>query len=311
MKRTVSRMGNSSLVMSLPSQWVKENNVKAGDEIEVDTNGSELNVSLTSITLPEKILERTVHNYSSRTVLNILNYAYRSGHTKIILHYKDQVQLNYIVQSVHTLLMGFEVIEQNKHTCTIQTIAEPSLEKVDVIIRKIFLLLKQFSAEIVQHISENASASSSITSIQQTKEMIDYFTNVARRSILSLQYGGKERSYFLWSVVGQLSLICHAYFYLQQNAPAKLAAGVRTSFSKVLQTSNQMLDDLYDNFYKENLDSLDHLDQQRTLVNQEIFHFMSNNQKISYIGCYLFEIIRQIQMASSFIFGWHLNNISH
>ena len=42
MKRKIVKHGNSTLTVSLPSKWAKNNSLKQGDEIDVIENGKEL-----------------------------------------------------------------------------------------------------------------------------------------------------------------------------------------------------------------------------------------------------------------------------
>ena len=42
MKRKVAKIGPSTLMISLPTKWVKANNVKKGDEINIIQNNKEL-----------------------------------------------------------------------------------------------------------------------------------------------------------------------------------------------------------------------------------------------------------------------------
>src|SRR3989338_11154387 len=143
MKRTVSKMGNSSLVMSLPHVWVKENNVTMGDELNVEPMEKGLLVSLTNIRYKEKTLRVDVSALSNRTILNILNSAYRLGYLTVIITFKDAGQLSYITETVRERFLGFEVVEEKGNVCIIQNVAEPSADKIEIILRKVFLLTRQ------------------------------------------------------------------------------------------------------------------------------------------------------------------------
>ncbi len=300
MRRTVSKMGNSSLVMSLPSKWAKENNVQKGDELHVEPFEKGLTVSLTNIRKKERTLELDISRLTKRTVLNILNNAYRSGYVTLKLRFKDNNQLSYITETVRNKLLGFEVIEERLNQCTIQNVAEPSYEQLDTIIRKIFLITKQISDQILDDFKNNNLRNNKLGNIdrlEQSKDTVDNFTNFARRTILSICYGGKEKSYFLWAVIAKLSLINHAYIYFYQNSrPSKEAIVILTKI-------NSQFNLLYEAFYQKDYFKLDKID----VLKKELHELILRQVKKDPAMCYLFELVRNIQMAASYLHGYYLN----
>ena len=57
MKRKVNKVGPTTLSITLPSKWVKENNIKKGDELELDLKNNNI-----SITTGHLKIEETIHS---------------------------------------------------------------------------------------------------------------------------------------------------------------------------------------------------------------------------------------------------------
>jgi len=299
MKRTVSKMGNSSLVISLPHHWVKEQNIQKGDELNVEPIEKGLIVSLTQLRQKEKVLNIDVSSYSQRTTLNLLNYAYRNGYLRMNIKFKDEKQLQYITKTVRNKLLGFEVVEEKKNSCLVQNIAEPSHKQLPIIIRKIFLIIKQVGEQILEDIQQNSTTN--YQRIIQSKTTVDNFTNFVRRTIISTTYGGREQSYFLWTFICKLSLVHHAYFYFYQEY-SKNKRG-NPQLIPIIDKVNCLFNDVYHSFYKKSYDNLDLIDKEKHNIYTTIFSLKKDDSLY-----YLFELTRNIQMASSFLFGYWLEN---
>ena len=141
MKRKIIRLGQATYVMSLPSKWIRESNLNKGDYIEVEEKDGNLIIST------QKAAQRTevtldLHNFNERTIQNVLNQTYRKGFDVIRLKYATSEQLKSVRRITKETLLGFEVVKEEKGFCTLENIAEPSVEKYDVILRKLFLVIK-------------------------------------------------------------------------------------------------------------------------------------------------------------------------
>ncbi|MBI2572323.1 phosphate uptake regulator PhoU [Candidatus Woesearchaeota archaeon] len=312
MKRTVSRMGNSSLVMSLPSAWVRENNVKAGDEVNVESFEKGLTVSLSQIHKSEKALEMDVSSYSKRSLMHLLNNAYRTGYVRFTLHHPTKAQRQFINDFTSTNLLGFEVVEENQTKMIIENIAEPSTDKTDIILRKVFLITKQMAELVYQDISSNSFTN--LETITKFKETIDSFTNFTRRTILGVSYGGKEQSYFLFTFIAKFSVLAHTYYYFYKDVCDKKRnhkpfINEPKIFMDVITRTNLGVTLLYDVFYKKDLSKLNELDNLRWDVYSQIQTFLVKNKGFdNQFLPYFFELARHIQVASTYLVGYQFSS---
>ena len=85
MKRKIVKQGAATMMVSLPSKWVKKNNLEKGDEVDIDEQDKEL------IITPEKKVEKKkqvtidITPDKKDNIYPILTHAYRRGFDKIIL----------------------------------------------------------------------------------------------------------------------------------------------------------------------------------------------------------------------------------
>ena len=91
MGRKVALIGPSTLMVSLPSRWVKEHQIKKGDELEVVEKEQSLVISNKSVV---RVIEKTaVHldNFNTSLAWYYLTAAYRSGAEEISIHFSKDV----------------------------------------------------------------------------------------------------------------------------------------------------------------------------------------------------------------------------
>jgi phosphate uptake regulator len=141
MKRSVIRLGQSTLVLSLPNKWVEENNIKPKTELDVEEEGDTLHVHVTeqsrvhrSVTFefsekdwkeprPEKYFQR------------MLATAYKQGVATIIVKCTSKKILDYIESRIEGFI-GLEIVEQKKGTLTLKTVVEGEDANFDTVMTR-------------------------------------------------------------------------------------------------------------------------------------------------------------------------------
>lgn len=253
MRRKIIKQGNNSYTLTLPINWIREEGIKEGTEIEVEEEDGHLIVKLPKgFRKEEESINIDVHNYNERTIRNILNQNYRKGYDKIIIQNVTEMQLENIRDIVRNTLLGFEVVEENSDNCIVQNIAEPSSEKFFIILRKIFLYILDESKEILNDFERNKL--SSLRKRQYNKNIVDNYTNLCRRLIIKGRIGGNKNSYLLMMIVSRLSLIYHAYFYMYKFASEQKELRISNSTFQLLKEANNIFKLFYESFYEKDFD---------------------------------------------------------
>jgi phosphate uptake regulator len=303
MRRKIIRQGNNSFTLTVPIEWIKERELQGGDDVDIDDEDGNL---IVSVPIDKKKMEISVtidlDSYNERTIRNILNQAYRKGFDKMILKIKEKAQLEDIRKITNDTLLGFEVVEEKEDSCTIQNIAEPSAEKYEVILRKIFLLTKQEAEEIYEELKQGKA--NSLPKRQQQKDIVDNFTNFIRRVIIRAKVGGTRDSYLLFYEASMLSLVFHAYYYLYKFVAGQKQKKISKDVLDLLKRSIDMFNRHYESFYKKDPAEAHEVQVMKTSLTNSINSMLMkkkglDNYALKQIG----EIVRMTQMSSTVVFG--------
>jgi phosphate uptake regulator len=118
MKRKVSRIGPSTLMVSLPSKWVKEYHISAGDELEINEEGPTIKVSKGTIK-KGKTAEIRLSPENERYVRSYLGRLYRHGFTEIKISFSGSSLIKAIKKAVINM-MGADITEIEENKCVIK-----------------------------------------------------------------------------------------------------------------------------------------------------------------------------------------------
>ncbi len=303
MRRKIIKQGNNSYTVTLPIDWIRDENLAEGSEVDIVRENSQLNISLTKEAKKNQTkISIDLKNYNSRSIINILNQAYRKGYDIIILNYHNNDQLHCIKDNVKGLF-GFEVVDIKNNECILQNIAEPSGEKFDVILRKVFLIIKESSIEILNELKNNKAEN--IKKLEEEKKTFDNYTNLCRRLIIRDKIGGTKDSYSLLIIVSRLSLIYHAYYYLYKAIMNK-KVNINKDILNLFSETNKMFDLFNDAFYKKDFEKANKIGILKDrLLYSDLYSLLRKSKGEDNIILYqLGEIIRLIHLVSINLFSF-------
>ena len=206
MRRKVVQHGPSTLIISLPSGWIKKNNVKKGDELEVKEEGKTIIVSTGDI-LQDSSITKDVSAFDPLLVNTFLVRAYQKGYDKIHLIHNNLEVLKRI-QTKTLELIGYEIIEQNNKYCLIQSISSHIELDFDNSLRKAFIITKQMLDIAIKAYKEKDYPS--LEGLQIMDLEVNRFCNFCLRQINKEQYIGTEQAqqshtlYYLIEILEEL-----------------------------------------------------------------------------------------------------------
>jgi len=206
MKRKVVQHGPSTLIISLPSNWIKKNDVKKGDELEVKEEGKTIIVSTGDI-LHESSITKDVSSFDPLLVNTFLVRAYQKGYDTINLIHNNLEVLK-TIQAKTLELIGYEIIEQNNKYCLIQSISSHIELDFDNSLRKAFIITKQMLEIAVKAYIEKDVPT--LESLQIMDLEVNRFCNFCLRQINKEQYIGVEQAqqshtlYYLIEILEEL-----------------------------------------------------------------------------------------------------------
>ena len=202
MKRRLVKQGAATMMVSLPSKWIKENNLTKGSEIDMELIGNNLVVSAKP--LAEQKTETTIKltNLTESSIRTLITNTYRSGYDRITVLFDNEKQLKILNDIIKTRLIGFDVIKKEKNQCVVENITEPTADNFDNIMSKIFYNIEELF-DVTKKRLEEYNESLDYEEIEQRMQSYDNFC----RRVISKRKIVNKKSEFLWTF---LALLIHA-----------------------------------------------------------------------------------------------------
>ena len=144
MKRKVIKQGPSTLMVSLPSKWVKNKDIRRGDEINIFEQGEDIILTLEKKEQLKKI-KSNIDKLPAEQLGNYLSTLYSNGYDEIELIGK--IPMKEVTNAINKVV-GLEVVEAEENRILIKSYLKENEEDINKIIKKLFQLIKSFIKEI-------------------------------------------------------------------------------------------------------------------------------------------------------------------
>lgn len=247
MNRKVVKHGPSTLIISLPSTWVTKNGVKKGDEVEVKENGETLLISSHSGNQIHLQISEDFTGLEPRIVELFLGRVYAEGYDQVFIIHNNVKMLDIIQQKVNEL-MGFEIIEQNEKSCTIQSVSTHLEFDFDNSLRRAFLLIKQIMEECIEGYKKKDLVALEHLYLKDLE--VNRLCSFCLRQLNKQQYHphNTQQMHSLYYIIEQLEHFADDFKKLGKILAATKQK--RESIAKTLQLIAEQFDNSYSFFYK-------------------------------------------------------------
>ncbi|PIN86376.1 hypothetical protein COV19_05275 [Candidatus Woesearchaeota archaeon CG10_big_fil_rev_8_21_14_0_10_44_13] len=168
MKRKVVKQGPATFMISLPSKWVKKNDIKRGDEMDVEEEGPSLIVRKENEKGARGVKQVVLDmGNMNRTLLDrYFAEFYVSGVEEIVVQLKSNIlsdykhdcniEVNKYIKKLIDRFIGMEIISKTKERIIIQSlIPYEKFEKDKVVQNRVYFLIKEFLEEFVSALDGN------------------------------------------------------------------------------------------------------------------------------------------------------------
>jgi len=277
MKRRIIKQGHSTLTLTLPSDWIKKLNLKAGDEVDVLEKESSLIVNGHEKT-KEKSTTIDITNFTIPLLWRFFQAAYRSGNDEIKImfdsnkhEYEDAyhfytTQFDYsklgekvpskpaiaMIQGVVDRFIGMGIIETGRDYCIVREMGEPTIKEFDNSLRRIFLVIQQMFDRIIEAITReeygDASLCKEIHAIDlNVDRFVDYCCRILNK--LSASFPDSKKM-LLFSTLFILELVGDEFKYIGKHL-AISKKSVKDTL-KLIEIVKEHFELYYNLFYKFN-----------------------------------------------------------
>ena len=247
MQKRLVAQGNATLTLSLPSKWIKENNLVKGDEVNLNVEGKDIVISTENKDGLEKL---TLDTKTQSFEKQYLHTFYHLGFDEVEILYQDQKVVDLIKKHIGGCI-GFEIVDQTMDKIVIKNLsAGPMESEFNTILRKIFLVTKDIGLQLEEFVqNKNYDKIKSVASMEDNNvKFISFCLRVLNK------HGYKDsqkKTNIYYVIIENLEMIGDEYKYLANFiADNKKKIVIDKDLNQVLKQTNEFFQEFYDIFYK-------------------------------------------------------------
>ena len=249
MRRKVIQLGKNSLLVSLPSKWVKQHGIKKGNEIFLEEKEGKL--TLASTTAPEGNTASIDITSLNLIIKRALGALYKKGYDEFTIHFNNQQELELAHEVIREEFIGFEVVQHGKKHLVVREISQPHAEQFDTILRRQFLVIKDFGQDTAEALASKDH--DWLKRLVLRDKDVNKLADFCRRLINKQQTNQTQTG--LYTIVEQLEKISDRYRDICVHAAKtqlKSSKSLLNAFSEV----NKYVNNFYQCFYQFSLPEL-------------------------------------------------------
>ncbi len=198
MQRKLVRQGENALTVTLPARWLKEQQMEAGDVVEVAERDIGIFVSKSSGGLKRTTI--ALSGNSKSFLRTVLSSAYKAGYDEITLHFSSPPKIAEVNGIVNTFT-GLEIISQTGNQIVIKSFLKPNEETENLILKML-----QITLSLSEELAEKWNKAD-LENLRQLGGMnLRKLRDLCLRTIHANRYGG-ERTYDYYDFVTVLEKI--------------------------------------------------------------------------------------------------------
>ncbi len=243
MERKVIQLAGKTLVVSLPSKWARKYGIKKGDSISVEDRHGRIEMMAAKPKSSARIEIALEGPYE--LIKRKVDVAYKKGAEEILLKFENPQTIKAVEEVLKTTL-GFEIVSQEKGSCTVRSVASAVEAEFDSMLKKVMITLLSMGDEILG--SASGSKFSELKEIRSYEATINRLTNFCKRVISKNGLKDESSSGYAYCIAWELERIGDKYAEIcsllekSRKLPGKDVLGL---FSE----ANAFLRDFYNLFY--------------------------------------------------------------
>ncbi len=246
MRRKIIQIAESTQLISLPRKWCLSNNIKKGDEINLDIDGSRVIISCQL----EPQIERAEIKVAEYGLLapRMIYALYKKGVDEVKINFEKPEDAIMVQNALRNETVGYEVVEQDSKGCLIKNVSG-HIEGFDNMLRRTFLLLITMSEECCKALNNKDPAS--LKNLLVLEESNNRFTTLCRRYLNKHGAPDGKKVGPLYRILEELENIADEFKYLfKALSVVKGEFKVSKNVLDYYEAINKMLRNYYESFYK-------------------------------------------------------------
>ena len=210
MKRKVNLVGQNTLTISLPSKWIKQHNIKKGDQLEVIEEKNVLKIKQQH-KKEEKKCTLDVTGQKTMTY-RIVAAAYKAGYDELTVKYNNTNELEEINRRIEKNLAENDVVEFKKKEITFRSGSQLNPKKFNDMFRRIFFSVNSMAKDV-----ETALKEKSFEELKSTKMKdgaVGKYTDYCRRLLNKGLETDFKSPYSIYYIIEEIEIIADFYKHM-------------------------------------------------------------------------------------------------
>ncbi len=243
MKRRLVKLGDSSLFLSMPIDWVQQNSLSKGDEVEVQQDQDKITIWAGSRSKKD-LLKMDVTEFKGM-LPRLLYSIYRFGYDEVELVSNDHQLLEKIKSVMWKETVGFELMDQTENMCRIVNVSG-KVEDFNNLLRRLFLVTLTISEEALSALKKGIEMENVLYLERENNRL----NSMLVRSINKYGSNGFRKIGPLYYIIQELERIADQYKYMAQHFNKdKKHSRIKPSVISIFEKTNMFFRKIYELFY--------------------------------------------------------------
>ena len=265
MERKVNRVGQNTLTVSLPVKWVKDNNIKQGEEIELIEEGKKLIIG-GEYKPKSEVIEIDVTNQG---IMNhrILAAIYKAGFDQAEIKFKTSEEFKIIQDRLERNLAEFDVIDYKKDRVLVRSSSKLNPKEFESTLKRCFYSLKDTTNSTYEALKNNDY--NEMKNIVLRDLCLDKYADYCRRLLNKDVETKYKRTHALYYLIEEIEIIGDMYKdicnYISKEK-LKISKQLIDLFGRINDFSNKFVDTII----KFDFEKIQDIGKERVNINNQI-----------------------------------------
>ncbi|VVB78400.1 Uncharacterised protein [uncultured archaeon] len=149
MKRKVIKQASQAYTITLPIEWVRQNNISKDSELDI--NISEKSLIITNFgQIEHKRIKLNVEGLNDRNISRIIKALYANGVDEIELESNENISSS-IIKHLHDVI-GYALVSQKDNKFIIKDLGSANYSDLDEIFKRVFQMILSFYESAIEDI---------------------------------------------------------------------------------------------------------------------------------------------------------------
>lgn len=304
--RKLVQHGSSSLTITLPKKWLEKHHFSKGQEVKISEKGSYLIIGGKGRKEKKSKKIYIPKNMPNSAIMHYIAALYRAGYDHVEINYESAKSYNAIEKVTGSDLNGFDIIENKRKSCIIQSLSGLDTGYFENILQKLLHCISDMAKDGYESIKENNLEG---VELAKTREnIINRHANFCERILTKVGYKDPDQIPFFFYIIKELENIGDEYFAIFNYFPK-----IKKFNSKIIQKikdTNDILSNfktIYEKYSskksKEDIEKAAELHDKLSNEIKEIHKLMELDYKEDVVLHHLATILRRLKSCLGSLFS--------